>query len=39
MNLAREGLGEAAFTAAWAEGRALDMEQASAYALAGAEAA
>jgi hypothetical protein len=35
--LARDQLDEAAFAAAWAEGRAMAMEQAIAYALEGAE--
>jgi hypothetical protein len=30
----RSSLGQAAFAAAWAEGRAISLEQASAYALA-----
>jgi len=36
--VARAQLGDAAFTAAWAEGRAMAMEQAIAYALSGADA-
>jgi hypothetical protein len=35
---AREALGDAAFAAAWAEGRRMTMEQACAYALQGDEA-
>jgi hypothetical protein len=35
IDVARAGLGEAAFAAAWAEGRALSLEEAVAFALEG----